>query len=217
MQMTISKWGPCGGRCCSWMRRHWRESIYSDQSIIMMALPVDLARRGGGCVEGTKPSTVTTAHVYEREATTTATARRQHKTVDGRWGDPPHRAMKRPEGRNLALGPRANRAAPLTSDGRALSDHGTGGVRFVWRHGQGRARHGMAWRDMTWQLSAEPCARSEMRWRQDRSRRRRPRRDDMRQDDTRRHEQSLAATGTSQRRRRHGVGSRHDGARQRTS
>jgi hypothetical protein len=61
---------------------------------------------------------------------------------DGRWGDPP--AMKRPEGRNLALGPRANRAAPLTSDGRALSDHGTEGVRFVWRHGQGRARHGMA-------------------------------------------------------------------------
>jgi hypothetical protein len=100
-------------------------------------------------VEGTKPSTVTTAHVYEREATTTATARRQHKTVDGRWGDPPHRAMKRPEGRNLALGPRANRAAPLTSGGRALSDHGTGGVRFVWRHGQGKARHGMAWHGMT--------------------------------------------------------------------
>jgi hypothetical protein len=145
------------------MRRHWRESIYSDQSIIMMALPIDLACRGGGCVEGTKPSTVTTVHVYERRQRRRRRAGSTRQSVDGRWGDPPHRAMKRPEGRNLALGPRANRAAPLTSDGPALSDHGTGGVRFVWRHGQGRAGHGRAWHDMTWQLSAEPCARGEMR------------------------------------------------------
>lgn len=90
----------------------------------------DMACRGGGCVEWRGEWRGGT-----RRATAAAAAAAK---VDGRWGDPPHRAMKRAEGKTWPFGRGQTGQVP--------------GRRLV---------HGLVWYGMvlSWQVSAEPCVR----------------------------------------------------------